>query len=157
MCDMFPRMEDERLDYIWKGKAAEADLFGDNNNNPDDDSCPFTLPASFTGSPKYYANCTADALALSRQCGKPDLMVTATCNPNWPEIRSKLLQGQRATEIPHITNCVFKASYFVNMPNSLELPTLNVLLTQARLAKLMAEIKSLFGIDYFVYVIEFQK
>lgn len=109
MCDMFSRMEDECLDFVRKGKAVEAELFG--NNDPDaddDDAVPFTLPASFTGSPKYYADCTADALALSCQRGKPDLMVTATCNPNWPEIRCRLLPGQGATEIPHVTNRVFK-------------------------------------------------
>jgi hypothetical protein len=156
MCDMFSRMEDERLDFVRKGKAAEADLFGDNEDDADDDTVPFTLPASFTGSPKYYADRTADALALSRQRGKPDLMVTATCNPNWPEIRSRLLPGQGATEIPHITNRVFKVS---NLPIALPVPsrTLNICPFEARLAKLLAEIKSIFGVNYFVYVIEFQK
>lgn len=36
MCDMFSRMEDERLDYIRKGKMVEADVFGDQEDDADD-------------------------------------------------------------------------------------------------------------------------
>ena len=103
MCDMFSRTEDERLDYVQKGKAVEAQQFRTNvngnesddedNDDEDEDIHSFTLPASFTGSPKFYANKVADALALARQRGKPDLMITATCNPNWPEIRQQLKPG----------------------------------------------------------------
>ncbi|KAF8290485.1 hypothetical protein DL93DRAFT_2092057, partial [Clavulina sp. PMI_390] len=108
ICDMFSRMEDERLDFVRRGKAAqmehlqslrhshnlhtnvdpttgnnvEADYNNEEDDDDDDDNKEYiTLPASFTGSPKYFAERTADALALSRQRGKPDLMVTATTNP----------------------------------------------------------------------------
>ena len=119
ICDMFSRMEDERLDFIRRGKAVEAarlrDLEGFEDDDDDDDNsleendCT-TLPASFTGSPQYFANRTADALALSRQCGKPDFMITATCNPTWPELLEQLQPGQSAMEAPHITVRVFKES-----------------------------------------------
>ncbi|KAF9516608.1 hypothetical protein BS47DRAFT_1273119, partial [Hydnum rufescens UP504] len=66
------------------------------------------LPASFTRSPKYYSEKVADALALAQQKGKPNLMITATCNPNWPEIKVHLRHGQSAIEVSHVTNHVFK-------------------------------------------------
>ena len=119
VCDMFSRLEDERLQIVRNGKKAEASRFrqmhdaeNDESDEEDSEEDPtFTLPASFTGSPKYYAEKVADALALARQMGKPDLMITATCNPNWPEIRSQLAPGQSAVEVPHITARVFKVPF----------------------------------------------
>jgi Helitron helicase-like domain at N-terminus len=118
ICDMFSRTEDERLSYIQRGKAAEAQQFqkratgnesdDEENDSEDEDIHSFALPASFTGSQKFYANKVADALALARQRGKPDLMITATCNPNWAEIREQLKPGQSAVEVPQVTNRVFK-------------------------------------------------
>lgn len=112
MCDMYSRVEDERLDFIRKSKKKEADLFRDpcHEFDEDDDGEDFNLPASFTGSQRYYSERVADALALARQRGKPDLMITATCNPKWPELASQLLPGQSAMEVAHITNRVFKVS-----------------------------------------------
>jgi hypothetical protein len=43
-------------------------------------------------------------------------MITATCNPNWPELKEQLLPGQSATEAPHITNRVFKVCRFSFSP-----------------------------------------
>ena len=77
------------------------------NDNEDEDINSFTLPTSFTGLPNFFA---ADVLALVRQRGKPDLMITATCNPNWQEIREQLKPGQSAVEVPQVTNRVFKVS-----------------------------------------------
>jgi len=120
VCDMFSRMEDERLDFIRKGKSVEAAHFADlarehgldiDEDGDDDEDNQFILPASFTGSPKYYSDKTADSLALSRQYGKPDLLITATCNPTWPELLEQLQPGQSATEVPHITNRVFRACF----------------------------------------------
>ena len=34
-----------------------------------------------------------DALALCREHGKPDLFVTMTCNPMWPEIQDNLRES----------------------------------------------------------------
>jgi hypothetical protein len=99
ICDMFSRMEDERLDFIRKGKAQQADflrelardhdldsgsdddLDGNDLGDDPDSRDRFRLPASFTGSPQYFADRTVNALALSRQRGKPDFLITATCNP----------------------------------------------------------------------------
>jgi hypothetical protein len=44
------------------------------------------LPSSFVGSARYYQQLYMDAMALPKKFGKPDLFLTFTCNPNWPEI-----------------------------------------------------------------------
>ncbi|CAN6826533.1 unnamed protein product, partial [Brassica oleracea] len=46
----------------------------------------FVLPATFTGSPRYMKNMYLDAMAICRHFGFPDLFITFTCNPKWPEI-----------------------------------------------------------------------
>jgi Helitron helicase-like domain at N-terminus len=38
-----------------------------------------------------------DAVAIVRRYGKPDLFITFTCNPCWPEIAAELLPGQTLT------------------------------------------------------------
>ena len=44
------------------------------------------LPSSFTGSPRYMVQNYQDAMAICRSAGYPDLFITFTCNPKWPEI-----------------------------------------------------------------------
>lgn len=51
------------------------------------------LPSSFTGSPRDMQQHYHDAMAIVREHGKPDLFITMTCNPNWPEIQEALLPG----------------------------------------------------------------
>ena len=41
-------------------------------------------------------------MAIVRKYGKPDLFITLTCNPNWPEIRSALRDGQIPADRPDI-------------------------------------------------------
>ena len=35
-----------------------------------------------------------DGMAIIQTIGKPDLFITVTCNPNWPEITNTLLPGR---------------------------------------------------------------
>ena len=44
------------------------------------------LPSSFTGSPRYMMQNYLDAMAMCKWYGYPDLFITFTCNPKWPEI-----------------------------------------------------------------------
>jgi hypothetical protein len=44
------------------------------------------LPSSFVGSARFYQQLYMDAMALPKKFGKPDLFITFTCNPRWPEI-----------------------------------------------------------------------
>jgi hypothetical protein len=65
------------------------------------------LPASFRGGPREMWQLYQDAMAIVRHCGKPDLFITMTCNPLWPEI-TRELSGRAAEERPDIVARVFK-------------------------------------------------
>jgi hypothetical protein len=54
------------------------------------------LPSSFTGSPRYMHEKNQNAMTYVRKFGRPDLFITFTCNPEWPEIKNELFQGQKS-------------------------------------------------------------
>ncbi|XP_077174871.1 uncharacterized protein LOC143828370 [Paroedura picta] len=66
----------------------------------------FVLPSSFQGSPRNIMQNYQDAMAIVREYGKPDLFITMTCNPQWPEIQENL-DGQQAENRPDIVARVF--------------------------------------------------
>ena len=45
------------------------------------------LPSSFTGGARYMMQNYLDAMAVCRIMGYPDLFLTFTCNPAWPEVK----------------------------------------------------------------------
>ena len=49
-----------------------------------------------------------DAMAIVVKKGKPDLFITFTCNPNWPEIKDNLYPSQQSHDRPDIVARVFK-------------------------------------------------
>lgn len=66
------------------------------------------LPSTFTGSRRYMSRVYHDAMAIVRQYGKPDLFITITTNPSWPEIKEQLLPHQKAQDRPDIVARVFQ-------------------------------------------------
>ena len=44
------------------------------------------LPSSYHGGPRYMHQKRLDAMAYVSEFGKPDLFITFTTNPEWPEI-----------------------------------------------------------------------
>ena len=78
-----------------------------------------------------------DAMAIVRKFGRPDLFVTFTINPKWPDIQVELMAGQTAQDRPDLVSRVF----------------------QLKLSALHEEIKNgLFGsLAAQLWVIEFQK
>jgi hypothetical protein len=65
------------------------------------------LSSSFIGGPRHMAQNYYDAMSIVRRYGKPDLFVTFTCNPFWPEIQRELLPNQTASERPDLCSRVF--------------------------------------------------
>ena len=65
------------------------------------------LPLSFQGSPQNMQSHYQDAMAIVMAKGKPDLFLTFTCNPNWPEIRNNLAYGEKANFRPDLVSRVF--------------------------------------------------
>ena len=51
-----------------------------------------------------------DAMAICRRYGNPDLFITFTCNPKWPEITRALakIPGQKPEDRPDIITRIFK-------------------------------------------------
>ena len=48
-------------------------------------------------------------MAIVRKYGKPDLFITFTCNPRWPEIQQNLARGATANDRPDLVARVFHA------------------------------------------------
>lgn len=65
------------------------------------------LPSSHTGSRRYVIQNYHDGIAICRVYGPPDLFVTFTCNPKWPEITLAILEGQAPNDRPDIIVRVF--------------------------------------------------
>jgi hypothetical protein len=66
------------------------------------------LPSSFTGGPRHMEQLFQDAMACMRVHGKPDLFITFTANPKWPEILCELKEGQEPNDRPDLITRVFK-------------------------------------------------
>ncbi|KAL3656101.1 hypothetical protein CASFOL_000497 [Castilleja foliolosa] len=91
------------------------------------------LPSTFSGGARCMIQNYQDAMAICRSVGYPDLFITFTCNPAWPEIvRFLEAQNMRPEDRPDIVTRVFKL----------------------KLNELIREMKKKIK---FVYTIEFQK
>nr|XP_016509877.1 PREDICTED: uncharacterized protein LOC107827294 [Nicotiana tabacum] len=96
------------------------------------------LPLSFTGGPRDMHRRYMDAIALVQRFGIPDIFLTMTCNPCWPEIQENLLSTDKAQNRPDLVSRIF----------------------QAKLEELKKDIlkRQIFGkVAAFMYTIEFQK
>ena len=70
------------------------------------------LPSTFVGSPRYNDQLYFDGMRICSHVGFPNLFITLTCNPNWPEIRRLLMPlNLKATDRPDILSRVFKLKY----------------------------------------------
>ena len=49
-----------------------------------------------------------DIIAISNKVGHPDIFLTMTCNPYWPEITENLFEIQRPEDRPELCSRVFR-------------------------------------------------
>jgi len=63
----------------------------------------------FAGSTQNMIQNCQDALAINHYYGGADLFITATADPNWPEIKDALLLGQKSSDRPDLIVHVFCA------------------------------------------------
>lgn len=142
----FAKMESNRFRYYQKDKSQRqfrAYLYqglcdGVDNGDPRQRGYRIILPTSHTGGPRNMVQNYQDAMAIVRKHGKPDLFITVTCNPNWPEIKAELLPGQQANDRPDLIARVFNL----------------------KLKALLREIEydEIFGrVSAIIHVVEFQK
>ena len=79
------------------------------------------LPSSHIGSARHMHQLCQDALAIVRRMGKPDLFITMTTNPQWPEIIENLLPGQQdANDRPDLATRVFYLKFQAMMTDLLK-------------------------------------
>lgn len=112
---MYAKIESERLLFI---RLNQKKLRVDNyihlrdaiitDRNVDEIGQQVILPSTHTGSPRHMHEYTQDAMTYVRKHGRPDLFITFTCNPNWPEITELLEQGQYPHERHDVIARVFK-------------------------------------------------
>jgi len=143
--DAYAQIEQGRLDFlrlnqdklrseIYQG-IVDAAVHGIDLSNVGNRSI---LPSSFKGGPREMWQLYQDAMAIVRYYGKPDLFITMTCNPLWPEITAELFPGQTTQDRPELVSRVFKLK-------------LNALLHDLTKKKVFGKAVA------FIYVIEFQK
>ncbi|KAL6572326.1 hypothetical protein OROMI_013284 [Orobanche minor] len=91
---------------IYKGLEA---AFSRGETNLATQGLPVVLPSSYTGSPRYMIQNFQDAMTICGWAGYPDLFITLTCNPKWPEISRYLdTKGLNPEDRPDIVCRVFK-------------------------------------------------
>ncbi|KAL6742466.1 hypothetical protein Aduo_015614 [Ancylostoma duodenale] len=78
-----------------------------NDDNSTDFGRLVISPATFTGSPRHMHEYAQDAMLYVRTCGRPDLFITFTCNPEWSEIR-RTPEGQAPSDRHDLIARVFK-------------------------------------------------
>lgn len=115
--DEFIKIETQRLDFV----SCNQDLFRtdplqgliDFHRHGDRDASKVGkqtfLPVSFTGGPRDMCQRYMDAITLVQHFEKPDIFLTMTCNPSWPEIEEYLLSTDEAQNRPDLICRVFKA------------------------------------------------
>ncbi|XP_071719168.1 uncharacterized protein [Rutidosis leptorrhynchoides] len=147
LVDAYTMMESDRLRYIHaQQKKLRLDSYNDICNNVTNGNTQasntgkrYILPSSFTGGSRYMMQNYLDAMAIVRRFGYPDLFITFTCNPKWPEILRFLHnKNLRPEDRPEILSRVFKMK-------------LDSMIKDFRENHVFGEVEA------FVYTIEFQK
>ncbi|XP_070052773.1 uncharacterized protein [Nicotiana tomentosiformis] len=147
LVDGYTMMESSRLRFIrlhqkqlrahfYKG-LQDAVLHGD--IEPSSQGQRVILSSSFTGGARYMLQNYQDAMAICKWAGYPDLFITFTCNPKWPEItRFVESRGLSPEDRPDILTRVFKIK-------------LDRMIKDLRDNKVFGEVKAV------IYTVEFQK
>ena len=108
-CSMYSRFEENTLSFAESTQMQNRVALFRSVRQSGSEAPGKLLPASFHGSPAKKKKDTEDALlAIVNRRGRPHIMITMTCNPEWPEIVNNLLPGQVATDNPTLCCQVFK-------------------------------------------------
>ncbi|PIA35515.1 hypothetical protein AQUCO_03500110v1 [Aquilegia coerulea] len=125
------------LHYVLLFPNGDLDIV-DNGNDPKEIGQRFILPSSHLGSPRHMYEIYQDSMAITRFNKHPDIFLTATANPQWPEIQNELKPFQNALDRPNLVARVFELKRKAIMKEIID--------------------KQLFGkVVGYVYTIEFQK
>ena len=114
--DSYLQVEANNLNYI---KTHQMQLrrelyqgLQDHLENEPENGCKpgisVVLPSSFEGSPRNMRERCDDAMSIFAKFGPPDLFITFTANPRWPEIDENLQNGEQYSDRPDLVARVFK-------------------------------------------------
>lgn len=115
--DAYTMIESQRLSYIRSNqKQFRQDIYkglSDAIFRGETQGCAIgkriILPSSFTGGARYLMQNYQDAMAICKWAGYPDIFITFTCNPKWPELtRYVNYRGLKPEDRPDIIARVFK-------------------------------------------------
>ena len=98
MEDAYPLVEEDILDYIRKNQKdlwskiyqGIQDAVTKGDTDPNAIGKWIIFPSSHIGSPRYMIQNYQDRMAICRHYENPDLFITFTYNPQWPEITRAL-------------------------------------------------------------------
>jgi len=115
LVDQWAKIEMGRLNYLKNNQQKlRIDLYSglmdimQNLGETKDIGKSILLPSSFAGGDRHMTQLYQDAMSIVRTYGKPDLFITFTCNPAWPEIQAELLPHQKPNDRPDLIARVFK-------------------------------------------------
>jgi hypothetical protein len=115
LVDAFAQVENNRLNFHRANQEKlRADLYNglqdaiSGGADLADIGQRIVLPSTFIGSPRHMTQQYHDAMAIVNNTSNPDLFITFTANPQWPEISEALLPGQTVQERPDLVSRVFK-------------------------------------------------
>lgn len=113
-------MESQRLNYIRKHQkklrvSNNCNLSGlehSKNNEGSDKGKRVVLPSTYVGSRRFMDKLYFIGMAICSQLGFPDLFITFTCNPIWPELKRLLSKiNLNSQDRPDIISRVFKIKF----------------------------------------------
>ncbi|KAL5158552.1 hypothetical protein HKD37_15G042998 [Glycine soja] len=116
----YTMVESERLSYIRNNqKKLRVDKYCSLQNSLDTGTAKgltkgkrVILPSTFVGSPHYMDRLYFDDMTICSHVGFPNLFITLTCNPNWPEIRRLLSPlNLKPTDRSDIVSRIFRLKY----------------------------------------------
>ncbi|KAI9126100.1 hypothetical protein K1719_003518 [Acacia pycnantha] len=145
--DGYSIVESDKLDYIRKHQNdLRVDLYSGltdavtrGETDPSSTGRRVILPSSFTGGARYMIQNYQDAMVICAWAGYPDIFLTFTCNPMWPEItRHCEKDGLKPCDKPEILSRVFHMKL-------------------DKLMRVLKDEKILGSIKADVYTVEFQK
>ncbi|KAK1423926.1 hypothetical protein QVD17_19237 [Tagetes erecta] len=117
LVDAYTMIESGRLAFIKKQQPklrsqcykSLNDTVGRGETNAANCGKRIILPSSFTGGSRYMTQKYLDAMAICKTFGYPDLFITITCNPKWPEINRCLNDKSLSSEDrPDLITRLFK-------------------------------------------------
>jgi hypothetical protein len=117
-CDVWSCIECRNLDYLSRGTIQSQfrasryctlmdQIRTDGSQSLHMTGTPVLLPASFPGSPRWYHALYHDALALPAAFHLPDLFVTVTFNPEWPEMARLMPMHSSIHDHPDVVARIF--------------------------------------------------